>query len=723
MDRSETVAAPDRAVVTSFEARGARSAFLAEVSELLAASLDVDTTLMSIARLSVSHVADWCLIDLVDERGEVRRVAVAHADATKAPVADVIRRYPPKSNPGNPAARTLRTGQSLFERDLTDDLLREWAVDAPHFAAMRAIGACAAITVPLRARERTLGVVTFIVAKAGRTLGPDELATAEELARRASLAVDNALLVAAERRAREMAERAMLRTARLQALTTALSQATTRETIAEIVVTEAQGALAASAGAVVLRSEEGGIDVLAARGFDRDVVDAWRRARNGEPLALPDALRDVTRVVPLLVDGRALGGLVIALRDLRGGDDDQAIIETLAAVCAQALERARLLDAERRARDSLRFLAEASAALASSLEYETALASVARLAVPHFADGCVLDVLDPSGTIARVAAASFEGEATLCERALLGGESFVLRDAPPGASYASLLVVPIVVRGHIFGALGFVMTSSRRAYTTCDLPLAEDLARRAALAIDNALRYREAQAASRARDDLLAVVSHDLRTPLSVISASAGILKRSPPSEPPVPERTRRSAETILRAVGRMDSLIADLLDVSLIEAQRLRVEPAPCDVALLVHEAAEMLRPLAAQKGQMLAIDIPGGLPLVACDRNRTLQVFANLGGNAIKYTGEGGTITIRAEMSDGGDLVFCVSDTGPGIPPDEREHVFDRYWRARSTTRDGAGLGLSIAKAIVEAHGGRVWLESEVGVGSTFSFTLLVA
>jgi signal transduction histidine kinase len=167
-----------------------------------------------------------------------------------------------------------------------------------------------------------------------------------------------------------------------------------------------------------------------------------------------------------------------------------------------------------------------------------------------------------------------------------------------------------------------------------------------------------------------------------------------------------------------MNRLIRDLLDFASIQAGRLSVSVRPQDVAAMVAEVLEVTEPLAAAKSQRLVSEVPAGLE-IRCDHDRVIQLFSNLIGNAIKFTPDGGTITVQA-ASDGEVMRFAVVDTGPGISADELPHVFDRYYQAQRKNRDGIGLGLSIARGIVEAHGGRIWVESEEGKGSTFLFTL---
>jgi PAS domain S-box-containing protein len=234
---------------------------------------------------------------------------------------------------------------------------------------------------------------------------------------------------------------------------------------------------------------------------------------------------------------------------------------------------------------------------------------------------------------------------------------------------------------------------------------------------ENVRLVGEAQEALRAREDLLAIVSHDLRNPLGVVLASTALLLKSnlPPDKQ---ERARRQVEAIQRAGNRMNRLIRDLLDFASIQAGRLSVSKHPQDVAAMVNEVLEVTEPLATAKSHRLVADVASDLA-IKCDHDRVIQLFSNLVGNAVKFTADGGTITVRA-VPDSGIVRFSVIDTGPGIPADELPYVFDRYYQAQRRNRDGIGLGLSIARGIVEAHGGRIWAESEEGKGSTFSFTL---
>jgi signal transduction histidine kinase len=184
----------------------------------------------------------------------------------------------------------------------------------------------------------------------------------------------------------------------------------------------------------------------------------------------------------------------------------------------------------------------------------------------------------------------------------------------------------------------------------------------------------------------------------------------------------RRYAELVTKAADRMHRLIEDLLDVTRIESGKLRVEVRPYPVGSLIAEAVAMLTPLAGSRNISLTANIDNQLPLVLLDSTRIMQVLSNLLGNALKFTPEGGQVRVNCEPLPG-ELRISVSDTGPGIPRDQIPHIFGRLWQASDKDMRGIGLGLSIVRGIVEAHGGRVWVESEAGQGTTFYFTLRLA
>jgi signal transduction histidine kinase len=280
----------------------------------------------------------------------------------------------------------------------------------------------------------------------------------------------------------------------------------------------------------------------------------------------------------------------------------------------------------------------------------------------------------------------------------------------------SAMVVPMAARGRILGAITFVSARPGR-HGAEDLEMVTHLARRAGLAVDNSRLYRDAQEAVRARDEVLAFVSHDLKNPLSAVIMSATLLQREPGGDP----RQSRHVATIRRSAQRMDRLIHDLLDVSSMEAGRFRVEPRAWEAGPILTEAAALASPHAAQKRIALEVEAEPDAPPVLADRHRVLQVLSNLLGNALAFTPERGRVTLGCRR-EGERVVFTVSDTGPGIAPEDQPRVFDRFWRSRASP-EGSGLGLAIARGIVEAHGGRIGLECRPGQGTTFRFDLQLA
>lgn len=393
-------------------------------------------------------------------------------------------------------------------------------------------------------------------------------------------------------------------------------------------------------------------------------------------------------------------------------------------------------------------LAETAGILALSLDHAATARQVARIVAESVGDICVVDVLDDEGVIQRTAAApavaglaglaaeltgqrvprdrpyitraaiergqcallTDAGEPELRSLVAGGAELRLLHRLAPG----SLMTSPLVARGHVQGALAVVRGRGRMRLDQDDARLIDQLAQRAALALDNARLYETATSAIRLRDEVTGVVAHDLRNPLTGIMLLADVLSRSAD-----PEKTRSGMAKIRRAGERMDRLIQDLLDVTRLEAGALQIERERVLIEPVIEETLDVLRPLAAAGSVSIETVVDASMPPVLADRRRLLQVLANIGGNAVKFTPPGGRILVSARAF-GSMLELSISDTGPGIGPDEIEHVFDRFWQGRTRERHGAGLGLAIAKGIVEAHGGRIRVSSVVGEGSTFTVAL---
>jgi len=393
-----------------------------------------------------------------------------------------------------------------------------------------------------------------------------------------------------------------------------------------------------------------------------------------------------------------------------------------------------------------RFLLETADLLASSLDYDKTLAAIAQLAVRSLADFCVIDLVEDE-TIRRAQVAHADpGHAELTAellnfpldrerphmslRVLESGESVLVPDATADVLEShsqspehlriiqalqprSIMAVPLRARGRLLGVALFV--SSCRNYDVDDLALAERFGRIAALEVDNARQYRGARQAVAARDRVLGIVAHDLRNPLNTIVMAADLLRYL---DLPAEKRDHQ-IDVILSSARRMNRLIQDLLTIATIEADRMPLQRELLSPSALVHEAVEIAGQRAAARSIGLRAVVAGELPLISADGDRLLQVLSNLIDNATRFTPEGGEVVARVE-STRYDVQFAVADNGCGIPSEDLPFIFDSFWRRRGRTVEGAGLGLAIAKAIVEAHGGSIGVESVVGEGSTFHFSI---
>ena len=407
------------------------------------------------------------------------------------------------------------------------------------------------------------------------------------------------------------------------------------------------------------------------------------------------------------------------------------------------------------------FLARTSETLSASLDYRSTLSNVTRLAVPYVADWCVLSIVDAEDTvrlleIAHVDPAKVELAREIDRRHPVTvrapyGPGRVIRTGVPelvseitdswlaaiaedadhlrlikSLGVASYMVVPLTAREQTFGALAFVSAESGRRFDRNDLALAEELAHRAALAIDNARLYEaevraraSAEAASRAKDAFLATVSHELRTPLSPILAWSRMLRQGTLD----PEKERRALEAIERCARSQAQLVEDLLDVSRIITGKLRLDVRPVALAPVIQAAVEVVRPAADAKGIRLQSVLDSEAGMVAGDPERLKQVVWNLVSNAVKFTPRGGRVQIVLERIES-HLQITVIDTGQGIPSGFLTHVFQRFEQADGTStraHGGLGLGLAIVRHIVELHGGTVRAESPgEGEGAVFTVTL---
>ncbi len=361
-------------------------------------------------------------------------------------------------------------------------------------------------------------------------------------------------------------------------------------------------------------------------------------------------------------------------------------------------------EAQRRNAEQLRRLADAAVAVNSAAETSAMLQTAAIHA-------CLI-------TSAAAATVRLSPEAAEDLGASNATTSWYAASGECVAACAELSVsVPLPGRG---GADVGELMLSRWPKPDDDAVIVGQLARLLAGALENVRLYEAAQRATRARDDVLAVVSHDLRNPLHTISLSSSFLAEILGDD--AAAVARQQTEIIRRAVDRANNLIQDLLDVSRMDAGMFSVDAKATDPRGLIDEVIETMQPVAAESGVALERGSQAEA-MVMADHGRALQVFMNLVGNAIKFTRRGGSVTLSSSLTRDHSVCFAVRDTGVGISAENLPHIFDRFWQARNATRAGAGLGLAIAKGIVEAHGGSIDVSSAPGDGTEFSFTLPVA
>lgn len=438
--------------------------------------------------------------------------------------------------------------------------------------------------------------------------------------------------------------------------------------------------------------------------------------------------------------------------------DEIAMRSAVEAERLQLLARAQAARADAEAaQQRLAFLAEASSVLASSLDYRTTLASVARLAVPYLADWCAVDARDGAGALHRLAVAHVDLAKVEAVRGLeghyparsdrLSGVASVLESGQPEFSpdVADVLLetaltddrlqrillelqpraritVPVRTREGTIGAITFVLAESGRRYTRDDLVLAEDLARRAALAIESARLYQEAQVALAMRDEFLSVAAHELKTPITSLRGFAQLTVRALDQEGDLDHRRLRQALAVVDSQSeKLTRLVSQLLDVSRIQSGRLTLNSREADLSQVVADAVAT----AQQRSEKHPFVVHAPLTLRMCiDALRIEQVLTNLLDNAIKFSPRGGTIDVDVELArpEPGLVQLSVRDRGIGISPEHRGEIFGRFFQAEAAESHtaGMGLGLYISRQIVELHGGRISAEFPDDGGTRFVVAL---
>lgn len=710
-------------------------AFLAKAGEILSSSLDYETTLGSVARLAVPHIADWAAIDLLGPGGQVERVAVAHTDPAKIELANELqRRIPPDLAAG--VAQVLKTGEPYIVRRVTPEMFAT-IQDAELREVLAGLGLHSVMTVPLATRGRVIGSLTLVTAESRRSFNNTDLELAGELAHLAALAVDNAQLY------RDMNEQRE----RLHVTLSSIGDA--------VIVTDAQGRVTFMNG---IAQSLTGWDEEDAEGQSIETVFPLRSEKTGQPVENPIArvLREGQIVgvanhtllltksgfeipiddsgAPIKDEAGNIVGAVLVFRDITARREAQNQIE-------ESLERTRDLYEISRRISALRTPDELLEAVVQS-RY---LKGVSRANIVLFDKPW--DGQTPPQHIEIAAGWSTDGSKQPRQAYIshehemielyLPEQPVVIRNVQTDPRLTnslkelfasldtySMILYPLVAAGQWYGMLTLHW---RQPYSAEDRVTRhiQGLVDQIAAAVYNSRLLKSEAGARRVAEEanelklkFLAMISHELRTPLTSIQGFASTLLAED-IEWDV-DSQRDFLRIISEEADKLTDLISQLLDLSRLEAGMLAITPKEQPLDGIVDAALPQLSVLALQ--HQLELDIPETLPPVYADANRVGQVLSNLVGNAARYAPPQTPIRIEARQENT-HVCIRVMDEGPGIPPEDRERVFEAFRQAanqKSNQTKGAGLGLAIARGLVEAHSGRIWIENRAGPGTTVAFSL---
>lgn len=696
-------------------------AFLSGASRLLAESLEWETTLKAVARLATHEWADYCLLDVLGEDGTLHRLALFARDSERQPLLNRALPYPARLDGDTVMARAIAEGRPMLVPDITPEWLVRHARSPEHQRMMEELAPRSLIALPLVRGERRFGLITLISTSLARRYTSRDLAYAEEFARRAALAVDNARLY----REAQQALRARDTSLALVEAFLAASPVGMGFLDRELRYVHINPVLAGING-VTPQAHQGRTPTEVLGAGAEPLVELLRGVlRTGEPVV------DQVVVDPRPGEPRQF---LATYFPVRMGGELLGVGATVREVTEQKHEEERL-----------RFLADATARLSTSLDWRTTLRTVAEVLVGRLADYCTVDILTTDGErLERVEARAADpgtqrmleeslryppppGARTPIRRVLETGQPELASEMDPAwldalavtpehrrlmeaLSPRSVMFVPLVARGRTLGVLSVASQNPSRRYGARDLVFMEDLASRAALAVDNAWLYREVEGAVAARDEFVAIATHELRTPLSALQLQLTSLQRATERDTPIPpERLKQGLASARRQSERLGHLVTHLFDVTRISTGHLELEREEVDLSALAHRLVARMEDTLAAAG--CAPVVHTDAPVKArVDKLRLEQVLLNLLSNAMKYA-PGQPVELSVESSDGTALI-AVRDWGPGIPREAQARVFERFERATGEhARASLGLGLYISRQIARAHGGDLTVEDPAG------------
>ncbi len=728
--------------------------FLSRASTILSSSLDYRETLASVARLAVPRLADWCVVDVVEEDGSLQRLAAEHEDPEKIALARRLQeRYPPDPEAPYGAEHVVRTGEPELVPEIPESSLDDLAQDEEHRSMLRTLGLKSFMIVPLTARGRMLGAISFVAAESGRRYGEEDLELVEDLARRAALAVDNARLY--EEAQNELAER--------QRTEEALRGAEARyralvEQMPAITYIEALDAGERDTNLTYVSPQIEDLFGFSAEEWmaDPDIFVRLLHPEDRERVLAADELTERTGE-PFREEYRqfAKDGSVVWVRDeavlVR---DEEGRPLYWQGIIFDITEQKRVEDALRKQNEYLASLHETTLGLIERLDPTSLLRSIleraaALVGTPHGfiylldPDAGELEMSAGAGLFRRHKGHRISPHEGLSGKVFEGKEPVVVEDYFAWEGRLGLYSdavrtaagVPLKSGGRVTGALGVAYTEPERAFGEQEIDLLTRFADLASVALDNArlhdsarrelgARKRTERALAELVEDLRRsnaeleqfayVASHDLQEPLRMVSSYTQLLARRYQGR--LDEDADEFIGYAVDGANRMQRLINDLLQYSRVGTRGK--ELVPTDTGKVFEAALANLGVVLEESAAKVTAD---ELPVVMGDNVQLVQLFQNLIGNAVKFRREEEPprIHVGAERRDG-EWLFSVADNGIGIEPEYIERIFVIFQRLHARTEySGTGIGLAVCKKIVERHGGRIWVESTPGEGSTFYFT----
>ncbi len=717
-----------------------RQEFLEKVTNKLVVSINHHVTLQEIAQLIVPYLADYCRIAIVDKDNTIKEITVNHKDPTAISLAEALYdsyKDLPTSTYGVP--KILQTGKPEIIEKINDKILSKYAANKQLIKIIKQIGLQSYMGVPLIARGKIIGAITFSSIKKQIFYTKTDLQFAGELARRIALTLDNIQLF--QEAQEEIQERERIaETLRLQQERLHLAQEAGNIGVFEWDIPsdivqwspQLEKLYGLHAGEFTGNQKQW-LDMMHPDDRERIVKEFNEQIKNSENtefefrIILPDTtVRWIYGKAQVFFDGNKKPMRVVGI-NVDVSQRKQAIINSL-------------------------FLAEASKILSSSLDYETTLKNVASLAVSQIADWCSIEMINKEGALQQIAVihknpekvvwalklrkdypTNLQADVGIAKILKTGKselypsitEAMIKRSARDSKhlkllkqiGMTSVMMTPLLSEQKPVGVITFISSEAKRQFTKGDLLVADELAIRASLAIDNAKLYKKAQEAVSLRDDFISVASHELKTPVTSVKIFTQVLLKH--AKKAADEKSITSLEKMDKQIDKLTDLIYNLLNISKIQSGRLEFEKKSFVFDDMITEVIDVMQHMAV--AHKIILKGKSNCMLYG-DEDRLSQVVSNLISNAIKYSPHANKVVISVAVK-GEHVKVSVRDFGIGMNKEHLDKVFGRFYRVSSNedkTFPGLGIGLYISKEIINRHNGKLWVGSTEGGGSTFHFTI---